>query len=112
MTVRTHELETNSTSKTKNIRDLYRGFNDSTKGYQSRTNVVKDVKGDMVTDSHSSLARWKNNFPQLLNVRGINDVRQREFTAVTVPEPSAFEVEMAIKQLKAHKSPGINQIPA
>jgi hypothetical protein len=29
-----------------------------------------------------------------------------------VPEPSAFEVELAIEKLKSHKSPGIDQIPA
>jgi len=29
-----------------------------------------------------------------------------------VPEPSAFEVELAIGRLKNHKSPGIDQIPA
>ena len=29
-----------------------------------------------------------------------------------MPEPSAFEVEMAIEKLKSHKSPGIDQIPA
>ena len=29
-----------------------------------------------------------------------------------VPEPSAFEVELAIAKLKSHKSPGIDQIPA
>jgi len=29
-----------------------------------------------------------------------------------VPEPSAFEVEMAIDKLKRHKSPGIDQISA
>jgi len=29
-----------------------------------------------------------------------------------VPEPSAFEVELAIEELKSHKSPGIDQIPA
>jgi len=29
-----------------------------------------------------------------------------------VPEPSAFEVELAIEMLKSHKSPGIDQIPA
>jgi len=29
-----------------------------------------------------------------------------------VPEPSAFEVEMVIKKLKRHKSPGIDQIQA
>jgi hypothetical protein len=29
-----------------------------------------------------------------------------------VPEPSAFEVQMAVEKLKSHKSPGIDQIPA
>jgi hypothetical protein len=29
-----------------------------------------------------------------------------------VPEPSAFQVEMAIEKLKRHKSSGIVQIPA
>jgi hypothetical protein len=29
-----------------------------------------------------------------------------------VPEPSAFEVEMAIEKPKRYKSPGIDQIPA
>jgi hypothetical protein len=29
-----------------------------------------------------------------------------------VAKPSAFKVEMAIKKLKTHKLPGIDQIPA
>ena len=29
-----------------------------------------------------------------------------------MPEPSAWEVELAIEKLKSHKSPGIDQIPA
>ena len=29
-----------------------------------------------------------------------------------MPEPSAFELEMAIEKLKRHKSPGIDQIRA
>jgi len=29
-----------------------------------------------------------------------------------VPEPSAFDTEMAIEKIKRHKSPGTNQIPA
>ena len=29
-----------------------------------------------------------------------------------MPEPSAFEFELAIDKLKSHKSPGIDQIPA
>ena len=44
------ELETNS--KINNIRDLYRGINDFKKGYQPRTIIVKDEKGDLVADSH------------------------------------------------------------
>jgi len=29
-----------------------------------------------------------------------------------VPEPSAFQVELAIEKLKSHETPGIDQIPA
>jgi hypothetical protein len=57
---------------------LYRGINDFKKGYQPRTNIVKDEQGDLVVDSHSILARWRNKFSQLLNVHGVNDVRQTE----------------------------------
>ena len=41
-------------------------------------------------------------------------VRQAEIHTIEilVPEPSAFEVELAIGKLKNHKSPGIDQIPA
>jgi len=68
------ELETNS--KIKNIRDLCGGINNFKRGYQRRTNKVKDEKGDLLTDSHSILARCRNHFSQLFNVHGINDVRQ------------------------------------
>jgi hypothetical protein len=70
------ELETNS--KNKNIRDLCRGTNEFKRGCQPRTNVVKDEKGDLVADSNSILARWRNNFSQLLNIHGVNDVGQTE----------------------------------
>ena len=47
-------------------------------------------------------------------VHGVNDVRQAEIHTAEplVPEPSAFEVGLAIQKLKSHKSPGIDQIPA
>ena len=70
------ELESNS--KIKNSRDLYRGISDFKKGSQPRTYTVKDEKGDLVTEFHIILARWRNHFSQLLNTRGINDVRQRK----------------------------------
>jgi hypothetical protein len=95
-----NELET--TSKNKNIRDFYKGINAFKKRYQPTTNAVKDEKGDLVADSHSILARWRNHFSQLLNVHGVNNVRQTEphMAEPLVPEPSAFEVEMAIEKLK------------
>jgi hypothetical protein len=50
----------------------------------------------------------------LLNVHGVSNVRQTEIHTAEplVPEPSAFEVEMAIEKIKGHKSPGTDQIPA
>jgi len=58
----------------------------------------------LVADSHSILARWRNCFSQLLNVHGVNDVRQIKIhiTEPLVPEPSAFEVELAIEKLKRY----------
>ena len=68
----------------------------------------------MVTDSYIILARWRNYFSQLLKVHGVNKVRQTKiYTAEPiVPDLSAFEFEMAIVDLKRHKSPGIDHIPA
>jgi len=72
------------------------------------------VKGDLVADSCSIVARWRNYFSQLLNVHGVIDVRHTELdTADTlVPGPSAFEFELAIEKLICHKSPGIDHIQA
>jgi hypothetical protein len=54
------ELGTNS--KIKNIRDMYRGINDFKKGYQPKSNIAKDEKGDLVTDCYIILARWGESF--------------------------------------------------
>ena len=106
------ELETSS--KIQNIRDLYRGINDFKKGYQPRCNIVKDEKGDLVADSHSIVARWRNYFSQLFNVHGVKDFRQAEIHTAEplVPEPSSADVKLAIDKLKSQKSPGIDHIPA
>jgi hypothetical protein len=62
----------------KNIRDLYRRINDFKKGYQPRSNLVKDENGDLLADSHNILNRWKYYLSQLWNVHRVSDVRQIE----------------------------------
>ena len=73
-----------------------------------------DKKGDLVTSSHKILARWRNHFSQILTVHGVNDVRQREIHTAEpqVPQPSAFEIELASENLRSHKLSDIHQIPA
>jgi hypothetical protein len=76
--------------------------------------MVKEENGDLLADSHSILNKWKNYFCQLLNVHGVNDVRQTEIHTAEplVPEPGSSEIEIVIEKLKRYKSPGIDQIPA
>ena len=83
------------------------------KGYQPRTSIVKDEKGDLDADSHRILARWRNHFSQLFNVHGVSEARQTKIHTAEplVLELSAFELEMAAGKLKRHKSPGTDQIP-
>jgi hypothetical protein len=54
-------LETNS--QIKNIRGLYRGISGFKNGYQPRTNIIKDQKGDLVVDSHSNWLGGGTIFP-------------------------------------------------
>jgi len=97
-----NELETDK--KNKNIRDLYRGMNWFKKRYQARTDIIKDEKGNLLTDSHSVLNRWKNFFNKALNVHGVHDVRHMDiYTAEPlVPEPSLVQVEISIGKLKSY----------
>jgi hypothetical protein len=54
------------------------------------------------TDSHSILARWRNHFSQLFYAHGVIDVRQKERPTAEplAPEPSVFEDQMAMEELK------------
>jgi hypothetical protein len=74
------------------------------KHYQCRTSIVKNGKGDLVTDSRSILVRWRNHFSELFNVHGVSDIRQTEIHTAEplVPELSAFEFEKAVERLKRH----------
>jgi hypothetical protein len=53
--------------------------------------LVKNVNGDLLADSHNILNRWKN-YSQLLDVHKMSDVRQIEIRTAEplVPDPSSF----------------------
>ena len=69
-------------------RSIPQGAYDFKKGYQHRTDIVKDGKGNLVADCNSILDRWRNHFSQLLNIHWVNDDNQTEVhTAELVPEP-------------------------
>ena len=101
-------------SKIKNIRDMYMGISDFKNGYQPRTAIVKDEKGNLFADCYIILAKWMKYFSQLLNVRGVKDLRQTEIHTAEplVPEPSSSAFELAIESLNNHRSPGTDQIKA
>jgi hypothetical protein len=103
-----------SNSKNKNIKDLCSGINEFMKGYQPRTNLVKDDTGNLLADPHKILNRWKNYFCQLLNIHRAGGVRKTEMhvAELLVPDSSASEVEVAIGKLKSYTSLGVDQIPA
>jgi len=46
---------------------------------------------------------------RILNIHGVNDVRQTEIHTAEplVSEPSAAEFQLAIEKVKSHKSPGL-----
>jgi hypothetical protein len=106
------DIELNSTNK--NIKDLYKGITVFKKGYQPKTNLVKDERCDLLADPKKFLTRWKNYFCQLLNVQGPGGIRQTEIHTAEpfVSEPSAAEVEVANRKTKRYKAPGSDQIPA
>ena len=61
---------------------------------------MKDKKGDLFADSHSTSNRWKYYFYELLlNVHRVNSMQtEAHTTQPLMPEPSAFEVKMAIEK--------------
>jgi hypothetical protein len=75
---------------------------------------VKNEEGDLFTNYHSILARWRNHFSHLLSVHGVSDVRLTEIhtAELLVPEQCACEIEMTVEKLRRNKAPGVNQIPA
>jgi hypothetical protein len=82
-------------------KDLFRGIKFK-RGYQPRSNLVKNEKGDLLADSHNILNRLKNYFSWLLNVNCFSDVGQLEMQ-VAEPftlDPSSVGVENSTEIIK------------
>jgi hypothetical protein len=84
------EFETNS--KFKYISDLYRGISAFMKGFQPSANVVLFEKGDLITDSRSILARWRNYFSHPFYVHGASNVKAYKNTYSTPAGASAEHI--------------------
>jgi hypothetical protein len=56
--------------------------------------MAMDERGDLLTDPHSILSRWKNSFCQLLKVHGADGARQTEMHTAEpfLPQPGVFEI--------------------
>jgi hypothetical protein len=69
---------------------------------------------NLLVDPQKILTGWKNYFCQLLSLQGAGGMWQTETHTAEpfVPESSAAEVEVTIRNLKSYKVPGSDQIPA
>jgi hypothetical protein len=61
------------------ILDTCTDINEFKKSYQHKSNLVQDVNGDWLADSHCIFNRGKNCLCQMLNVYGVNDVMRLKY---------------------------------
>jgi len=84
---------------------LYRGINYFKKGYQTRTNIVKDEKGDRVTDCLSGLVVGGGTiilrYSMFMELVMLGRQKYTQHKPL-VPELCAFKDEIAIEKLKGH----------
>jgi hypothetical protein len=79
-----------------------RGKNEFKRGYQPRSNLVKDENGDLLADSKNIFSKHKNYFAQLVNMHRVGEYRQSDINTAETPVPSSslLEVEIAIVKLE------------
>ncbi len=83
-------IETNS--RENNPREMYRGINNIRKGFQGKSQIMKDENGNLITGERELVAQWGNYFNGLLNVN--NDHAESEgdiHTAELCVEETTFK---------------------
>ena len=81
---------------------MYKGINSIRKGFQSRSPLMKDENGNIISGENELIKGWGKYFNDLLNVN--NDCTESESDIHTaelnVEEPSFREVRDALRKLK------------
>jgi hypothetical protein len=99
----------NTHTQNKNIMGLYTVIFEFKKRYQPTTDVVYE-NDNLLSDIHIILKEWKNYLFYLVNVRGINDVKQ---TDMHTGEPLVLEhysFEVPIEKMTRYKFSRTDQI--
>ncbi len=93
---------------------MYKGINSIRKGFQSRSQLMKDENGNIITGENELIERCGKYYNDLLNVN--NDCTESESDIHTaelnVEEPSFREVRDALRKLKNNKAAGNDSLPA
>lgn len=99
----------------KEIKCFYQAIqNTKKKQYKTKTTLIRNEDGQLLTGKNAVADRWAAYFQTLLNNNNDTDETDDYEHPNTDPilSPTMEEVEEAIKKLKNGKSPGIDQIPS
>lgn len=106
--------------KRNNLRKVYRLTRVLSQKESTPNGPVKNKTGVLLTNSNDQMARWQEYFneilnqsisinPEHINIRNGNENVIDE--SISIEQPTANEVRIAIQSLKNGKAPGIDNIP-
>ncbi|KAG7307745.1 hypothetical protein JYU34_006321 [Plutella xylostella] len=100
-------------------RTLYQVIKEITRKPRKPSRPVKDKTGKLLCEPGEVLRRWKEYFQELLRVdqhdgieAELNCARHTQNIEFDASPPSIAEILAAVKKLKSHKAPGLDNIPA
>ena len=106
------ELEIDS--RHHNSRNFFQRVKNWRKGFQPRTNIISDEKGQLMADSGRVVARWGQYFRGLLNMEhpsADSTPPTLPHDMTIVPTISREELRRNLKSLKNNRAPGSDNNP-
>lgn len=112
--------EAENAARMGNTRQLYMISKKLCNSHRPSEQPIKDAQGNLLVTEEKQLLRWREHFCNILNrpmVEGYsaefwNDFSMRPITGGNEDPPSKDEIVRAVKELKNHKAPGMDNIPA